>query len=274
MLHRIFSHHPDVSFLTTVCNRWPHRPRNNARVLRMMGLPLIGPLIRRRFHPDESWRFWSHYVRGFNRPPRDLRADDVRPNEAPRIRHALREATASGRPRLLVKITGWPRAGFLHELYADARFVHISRDPRAVVNSFINAPFWEGWRGPQQWRWGPLDAAEQEEWERHDLSFVALAAIQWKKIMRAMEQARRELPPESLLELRYEDFASNTQGGFARILNFCGLGFPASFARFVSRYPVRSANYKWKEDLSAAQQAILESCIRPLADSLGYGRED
>ncbi len=91
------------------------------------------------------------------------------------------------RNRLLVKITGWPRLGYLHEIFPDAKFIHVVRDGRAVVNSLINVDWWDGWKGPQNWRWGDLDLSQTDEWEKYGKSFVVLAGIQLKIIMNALE---------------------------------------------------------------------------------------
>src|SRR5213078_3203453 len=93
------------------------------------------------------------------------------------------------RHRLLVKITGWPRVGYLRAIFPDARFIHLIRDGRAVANSLIHTDFWRGWAGPSKWQWGEMGAEHHEEWERHGRSFVALAGIQWKIMMGAIRQA-------------------------------------------------------------------------------------
>src|SRR5262249_26298573 len=156
-------------------------------------------------------------------PFRDLQADDVRPNEKKRLLKALGTMVTRRRNRLLVKLTGWPRTGFLTELFPDALFIHVYRDGRAGANSLINTGFWGGWGGPEKWRWGPLAPELQEEWSRLDKSFVVLAGIQWKIMMDACEEAKKELPAKQFLEVRYEDFAADPEEAFSQILHFCGL---------------------------------------------------
>lgn len=60
----------------------------------------------------------------------------------------LSKTLTKKRNRLLFKITGWPRVGFLHEIFEDAKFIHLIRDGRAVAYSLLQQPWWEGWRGP------------------------------------------------------------------------------------------------------------------------------
>ena len=147
VLHDIVATHPQLSYLSPLCDRKPTDPGANARLMRLMDLRPIEGLLRRRFYPEEVYRFWDHYAPGFSEPFRDLEAGDV----TERIRHRLPralEATVSPRcPRLLVKITGWPRMGFFHEPFPEAHFIHVYRDGRAVANSTLNIWFWRGWKG-------------------------------------------------------------------------------------------------------------------------------
>ena len=77
----------------------------------------------------------------------------------------MKQLLVRKRNRLLIKITGWPRIGYLNEIFSDAKFIHILRDGRAVANSLINVEFWRGWQCPQNWRFGRLTEKQQKEWE-------------------------------------------------------------------------------------------------------------
>jgi hypothetical protein len=171
---------------------------------------------------------------------------------------------------LLVKITGWPRVGYLHALFPDAKFIHVYRDGRAVANSLLEVDFWRGWQGPGRWRAGELTPAQQAEWERHGRSFVALAGIQWKRMMAAMDAAAANVPAANLLPVRYEDLMANPVACFKHVTEFCGLGWSARFERAIARQRLRPANDKWRVDLSDAQQAILESVLAEALSRYGY----
>ena len=238
--------------------------------MRAIDLPVVGTRLKRRWESAECYGFWDHFFRGFSQPCRDLHADDATPHAAARLRRAVAGLVTSRRSRLLVKVTGWPRAAFLHAVFPDARFIHVYRDGRAVANSLLQVDFWRGWQGPAQWRWGPLDDAMQREWEAHDRSFVALAAIQWKILMRAAEAARRAVPAGSFMDVRYEAFAQHPLETFREVADFCRLDWTAGFERALSRYQVESANYKWQQDLDPAQQAVLLSVLGEDLRRRGY----
>lgn len=270
VFHEIATRHPDVCYLTRAADRNPGRPEANRRALRLVDLPFVGPLAWRRFRPSEAWAWWAHHATGFNRPFRDPVAADVLPRTAERIRAAFAALPVGRRRRPLVKLTGWPRTGYLAQVFDDARFVHVVRDGRAVVNSFLNVGFWEGWRGPWQWRWGPLEGEDRDAWERHDRSFVALAALQWVILMRAFERARDALPAGRYVEVRYEAFAADPVSELERVLERCDLPRSERLVAAVRGARIASANFKWRENLSAAQQAVVADCLGPTLERWGY----
>lgn len=261
IFHQAFTEHPHVAWMSVLCDRHPGKLASHRALMRGIDLPLAGGLLKRRFESAECYEFWDRHYRGFSRPCRDLRASDATPHAAAALRRAVDGLVTARRSRLLAKITGWPRLGFLHAVFPDARFIHVYRDGRAFANSLLQVDFWLGWRGPEQWRWGPLDDATRREWEAHDRSFVALAGIQWKLLMRAVEAARQSIPATSLLEIRYEDFAERPVEVLRNAVAFCGLDWDPRFERALAGYRIESANYKWQQDLSPAQQAVLLSVL-------------
>lgn len=270
VFHEMLSEHPAVSWLSSLCNDNPARPSLNRMLMRGIDVPILGSALKRRYIPDECYAFWEFFCRGFSVPCRDLLAEDVTHVNKRMVQEIMSEMVTRTRNRLLFKITGWPRIGFLREIFPEARFVHIYRDGRAVANSLLAVDFWWGWRGPENWRWGPLSPAHQQEWERHGKSFVALAAIQWKLLMAAMEKAKQGVPAGDLLEIRYEDLASRPVQTFKEVTRFCELEWSQGFEQALGSYTMETTNAKWKTDLTPAQQAILEAVLADTLTRYGY----
>ncbi|MFQ5688786.1 MAG: sulfotransferase [Gemmatimonadota bacterium] len=270
VFHEIFTRHPDVAWLSPLCDRWPQRFRLHRGLLRLVDAPLLGAGLRRRFHPDECYRFWDHHCPGFSTPCRDLVADDVTEAQRRAVLCSLGRLTTGRRYRLLVKITGWPRMGFLSEIFPRARFIHVVRDGRAVVNSMLKVGWWWGWRGPANWRFGELGEVYREEWERYDRSFVALAAIEWKLLLEAAGAASARIDPALHMTIRYEDLCGDPVAVFESVAEFCDLRWPRALERRVRAAGLRSRNDKWRSDLSALQQRILNEALQPHLARLGY----
>lgn len=270
IFHRMLCDHPQLAWMSSLCETHPHDEMKHRLLMHCIGIPGFGRLLKRKFHPSEGYAYWNCLYRGFGRPCRDLLATDVSEVARTDIRVALPRLLIRRRHRLLVKITGWPRVGFLAEIFPDAKFVHVYRDGRAVANSMMQVDFWRGWHGPFDWRRGVLEPALQQEWEAHDRSFVALAGIEWKIMMNAMEKAKQSLPAENLLEIRYEDFAGDPLGTIRHVTDFCGLPWTGRFERTLRRYSVSTANGKWRQDLTPAQQVILQDVLHDTLARYGY----
>lgn len=269
-LHRALSGHEGTAWLTAQCDRRPLDPRANRWALRILDLPLPGDLLRKLIYPVEAYRFWDHHCPGFGKPCRDLLKEDVTLATKRAVRRVMAQMLTAKRRRLLVKITGWPRTGFLREIFPDARFVHLYRDGRAVANSCLGVGWWSGWRGPRGWQWGELSPEHVEKWHRYDQSFIALAAIQWEILMSAQREAKQRIPPSSLLEVRYEEMCQDPLGTFQLIAEFCELEWTSGFEADIRRLSFENANYKWREQLNSEQRRILNECLYQTLREFGY----
>jgi len=279
IIHRMLCEHPNVAWLSGLCGRYPGKTQWNGWLMRAVDYPLVGACLKGMpltgiFQPWENYSFWEYYCKGFATSFRDLVGADVTEKSKRVLRRALGDVLTAKRSQLVIKITGWPRIGLLHEIFEDAKFIHIVRDGRAVSHSRINRPWWDGWQGPWTWKRGPLSAAYMQEWERHGRSFVALAGIEWNICLDAMKEARRRLDDGSVLEIRYEDFCNDPVRVMQAIADFCNLSWTSGFEARLKSYTVRSENHKWQEELTAEQQSVLLDVTRVHLEMYGYLSEE
>jgi len=271
VFHHMLSEHPRLAWLPgKVSSRFPERLELGRLVMKGLDYPLLGELLKRRIKPGESYPFWEHHCKGFSAPYRDLLAADVTEKDRSHLPRTMAKILSERRNRLLLKITGWPRIGFLSEIFGDARFIHVMRDGRAVANSMLNVYFWQGWKGPHDWGWGELSPTQEIEWNDHGQSFVVLAAIQWKILMDAMEKAKGTISSEKFLEIRYENLCSDPVGQLQKVAQFSDLEWTGSFERQIRKYQPRNTNDKFKYDLTAEQQSDLEEVLRNYLMRYGY----
>lgn len=264
LLHEIAAHHPQVAWLPA---RWDpaasgylRRARAVARCARGVAL---GRACVRAFPPGEVYELWERLVSGFAEPGRDLLGDDATPEHIHAVRAAVASVTNSARSRLLVKVTGFPRLGFLNACLPEARFVHVLRDPRPVALSFLRVPWWRGAQGPDAWRWGPLSAEDTALWERHDRSLLALACIQmgiyWRALLAALEHV--DAPP--LYHVRYDDLCARPVEVWHGLQDHCGLEPSRAFDRWLRRRRFEDRGAEWRARTSPADQAVLDEILQP-----------
>lgn len=270
LFHRLLANHPRVMWLSGFCDRYPTRPELNRRAVTLVSNPLLRPLLGGRIQPGECYRFWDKHAYGFSEPCRDLVRTDVSARVKKQVRGAMEAMLTPTRNRLLVKITGWPRIGYLNEIFEDAKFIHIIRDGRAVASSLLHVDFWRGWYGPQGWRAGLLSPEDQATWEGYDRSFTALAGLEWRIQMRAIEAARQALEPKRYLEVRYEAICEQPLEHCRRVLEFGELESSRDFERRVRTASIRNMSNRWRDDLTAGQQDILDDLLREDLQRYGY----
>jgi len=261
IFHQVFSQHHQVAWLSRLSERFPTRPVLNRLLMHAIDHPGLTGWATRYADPAEAYRWWDNRFAGFSQPCRDLRESDLTLLARQRLHQSFAQVVTSRRQRLLVKVTGWPRIGFLRALYPDALFIHVMRDGRPVASSFLNVDWWRGWRGPGNWLWGELSPDQSQEWERHDRSFVALAGIQWKLLMDALELAKGPLSAENYLDIRYETLCADPVASFRRAVEFAGLSWTPGFEAAVRATPLRSENDKWRRDFTTDQKATLETVL-------------
>jgi len=260
IFHKMFATHPEVAWLSAICDRYPDQPHLNRFVLNGIEIPLLGNYIKRKYGPEECYNFWEHNCRGFRTPCRDLVAEDLMEKSRIQITSSLSKIITNKRQRLMLKITGWPRLGYLKAIFDDAVFIHVKRDSMAVANSFLDVPWWWGWRGPSNWRWGELPEKYDELWKKYDRSYVALAGIACLIFQDAMDAAKQN-NLKNIVEIEYETLCEKPIEIFKDVLKFCDLKWSREFQDNLKSFNLRNSNYKWRENLTVKQQKILEEVL-------------
>ena len=273
IFHNIFAHHPHVAWLSAFCEKYPQKPYLNKWFMKAIDIPVVNNYLIKKIPPGEAYDFWELSCKGFSQPCRDLNKHDVTQTSKNQIIENLQNMLTKKRNRLLIKITGWSRLGFLNEIFEDPIFIHVLRDGRGVVNSLLNVDFWRGWEGPQHWRWGMLNADYQKDWERYNESFVILAAIEWKLILDSIEIGKKELSSNQFLEIKYEDFMDEPIRIFKEAIQFCDLEWTSNFQSKIKQFELKNMNYKWKENLSKYQQQILNEYLSDYLEKYHYKLE-
>jgi len=168
------------------------------------------------------------------------------------------------------------RIPFLKQVFPDARFIFMWRDPRENVSSMIEAwgagnwvtyPTLPGWDGP--WSlllppgWQFLRGAPRE----------AVAAWQWRSTNQIALDDLSQLPPEDWISVNYQDLLADPVAAVRRLCDFAGVPFDDALgARTAGQLPPSRYTQtiptpdKWRRNEDAILRVLpgLEACWQRL----------
>ena len=201
--------------------------------------------------------------------PRELTTSDVSPQHVEAFRKSVRSHLAwQGKRRFLHKHTGFPRIAWLSQVFPDARFIHISRDGRAVANSMVNVSWWDGTM--DSWWWGAMAPEDKKAFSSFEEDPAILGGVVWKTLMDHIQKGCANLSADKFLEVRYDEMVSSPKTTMARVLEFCDLPPSRRFDNRVSSIRVHDYDDKWKKDLSLSSQQNLQHYLAPHLERHGF----
>lgn len=268
LLHWMLSHHPRLAWLPErLCNgpssaTWPVRA-----AMTFLDYPIASGIVRRLATPGEAYSLWERIAPGFSDPRRDLMAEDAPEVTRSLVRRTFGSITTASRRRSMAKITGWPRLGFLHACLPDADFVHIARDPRDVALSFVQVPWWRGGSGPEHWHWGLLEPEDADLWDRCGRTVLALSCIQLRIYWRALLAAQGLPTAPRLHHVRYDELCMRPLEVVSDLVAAIGLPASRRFQAWLSRQRITHRQRAWPENVTMADQKILEEVLAPCAEA-------
>jgi hypothetical protein len=184
---------------------------------------------------------------------------------------------AGARVRLLEKTPkNALRVPFLLEVFPDAQFIFLQREPRANLSSMMQA--WRakgwvtyrqlpGWPGP----WSLLLPPGYERLQGRPLEEVV--AFQWRVANETILDDLADLPRDRWTSLSYEELLRDSRGTVARLLDFAGLAMDPRLENYLAK-PLPLSKHtqtkpdpgKWKQNAAEIERVMpfLESVIRRL----------
>jgi hypothetical protein len=209
-------------------------------------------------HPDVDrvpydityiWRLGNE-----SHPDDELRPEMLTPRIGERIKRQIFKYHQEA-PFLVEKTVGnCLRVDYVDAVFPQARFIHLVRDGRDVVESvyrqWLSPPDWryimekarsyplfDAWRYAGKYLlnivrrssassrktsiWGPRYRGIEQDASQKTVEEVC--AIQWVNSVRKATEAFRRFPADRLLSVRYEDFVNRPELELARVAAFAGL---------------------------------------------------
>ena len=158
------------------------------------------------------------------------------------------------------------RVPFLLEVFPDALFIFLQREPRANLSSMMQA--WRakgwityrqlpGWPGP----WSLLLPPGYERLQGRPLEEVV--AFQWRVANETILDDLADLPRERWTAVSYESFLADPLAEAGKLLKFAGLAMDARFENYLAR-PLPMSKYtqtrpdpdKWKQNEKEIERVL------------------
>jgi hypothetical protein len=249
------------------------------------GTSILGEAIaahRRVAYLFEVNSIWNELVP--RKPDHRLVEADATPEVAKAIYQALFEARKDLPGDLLVEKNPKHviRIPFLAALFPEARFLHLIRDGRDTVASLMFRNRGESWGHLEIPGWRDLLARYPKE--NH-----TRCAHQWRDALNIARREGRLLPPDTYLELRYEELVKAPKAMMSSVLGFLGLPRDPKVDAFLSKIQDMTAGSyhakkqvrhyvenhsrrvgRYQENLTPEQLKEVEAVCGDLLAALGY----
>ena len=151
------------------------------------------------------------------------------------------------------------RLRLINIMFPDAYYIHMIRDGRAVINSYLGVDWWNDM---------PLWWLGKKVSEYEDASDpIELAAIHWMKNFEEIVANKHIF--QRYIEVRYEELVHEPKKEIKKLIEFVGLSYPERFQNSIPE-KLPNMNYKWRKHLTNKQVAIIDSVAKDLLEKLGY----
>ncbi|WP_417873714.1 sulfotransferase [Xanthomarina gelatinilytica] len=204
----------------------------------------VSILNKYTFRNVEAYRFWENLT-GFDLGRNFLNETDVPIERLNYVREQLVKLLIFQRKeRLGFKITGPSRLRFFNQIFPDAYYIYVKRDPVANIKSFIEVDF-NRYRKNNLW-WKGKGVYTDEE-----INFVAqnqnqpelIAALQYYKVgIYHNIEANKFNMQSRIIDINYEDFVENPNEEILKITDFVELTLDKRIKKFLMKNPIYNRN--------------------------------
>jgi len=249
---------------------------------------------------DEINYIWRHG--NVNEETDEFGPQHVTPTVKKYIRNVFQKIANGSNAETVVEKTcaNSLRVPFVNEIFPEARFIHIVRDGRDVVNSarkrwtadleldyiwqkakyipLTDIPYY-GFKylgnrvhrlfsdDGQLASWGPRFKGIDEAVQNYSLEEVC--AIQWKRCVEKATEQLSELDTDRVFTLNYEDFALNTGEELKEILTFCNIDRSTVNIQELSGMVHSNSEGKWKRQLHDEQVEKIMKILKSTLEKIG-----
>ena len=188
--------------------------------------------------PIEAATFWQTFL--------DYAGKNISENRKDKIKTVIyKKLEIQDKPRFVNKSLYLnTRLTDLKEIFPDAKFINVVRDPRAVISSAIVRYKKEGY-----FDFG-ASLKIQSELSNEDL--IQQLSLAYREIFDSINEFSYQEMNKNLMTVKYEEFCLNPKEVIFKILQFCELEIPTSIEEIIPK--IREVSKKWEKNLTKSDQ--------------------
>ena len=204
----------------------------------------VSLLNRFIFKNSESYPF-HNYITKVNFGKRFLNKLELTEKQITEIRKGYFNLTKfQFKKRLGFKITGPSRLKYLNQIFPDARYIYVIREPLPNIRSFIKVGFNQDrihdlwWEGDEIYTKEEIDFVQQNSSQPE-----YIAALQYFKIhQNHLLEAEFLGIQNKIFTIKYEEFVTNPELKIQEMLNFAELKVDKNIKDFLSKNKIYNQN--------------------------------
>ena len=152
------------------------------------------------------------------------------------------------------------RIKLLYEMFPDARFIHIVRDPNCVVPSTIHM-------------WNILTKQNALNTSGASPEFSDVVGF-LKKMLDRIETDRKELPPGTMVQIRFEDLETAPVDVLKGAYEKLGLPFSTLLEARINEFIIQNKSFtKNTFSLTTEQKSVISRVLEFQNKTLGYSQD-
>jgi hypothetical protein len=205
---------------------------------------------------------WTHNAYSHN-GKLILTATDVEDKKSNKLSRLFRFETIKSRKPVLIEklpINSF-RLHFVHQIFPDARFIHIYRNGLEVARSIEKFCERDDWFGENYYKWEKL--VEYALGRDNTYNLPALCStcfdkglLEWRLSTEAAVDFSRNLPDDAFFELSYDDLVQSPVATISQVLNFIGIDNDLGVLEFAAENLSRKTSTLEQGELSEKDKIL------------------
>tara|TARA_R100000306_G_C4380803_1_gene144221 strand:- start:2508 stop:3401 length:894 start_codon:yes stop_codon:yes gene_type:complete len=204
----------------------------------------VSILNKYTFRNVEAYKFWQNLT-GVDVGKGFLNTTDLSNERINYINKELNRLLKFQRKeRLGFKVTGPSRLRFFNQIFPDANYIYVKRDPVANIKSFVKVDFNKKRKNALWWQGDRIYSNDELKFvDENKNNPELIAALQYYKVSENHFFELNKCGLQSkVIDVSYENFISNPYEEIVRVLDFVDLSLDKRIKNFITKSAIYNRN--------------------------------